>query len=104
MILNLKVNPDVESFQNLKICNLKKKNLFSSFQRTFCYLDLASLNPLSFPIKVEICTANFIFAKQIHKSKYRTLNCDFGPLTSDVKKSILASTKQLPDTKYALKD
>lgn len=35
MIPNLKVNPDVESFQNLKIRNLKKKICFLLFKEHF---------------------------------------------------------------------
>ena len=98
MVSNFKDSSDFESFQNWKIHSLKKKP-FIFIHKNILLLQPASPDPLLFLIKWKYAWQISVFQRQSYKSKYVSLNCEFGALTSDVKNSILESTKQVSDTK-----
>lgn len=84
MVSNFKESSDFESFQKWKIYSLKKSFLF--IHKNILLPQPASPDPLLFLIKWKYAQQISVFQRQTYKSKYVSLNCGFGALTSDDKK------------------
>ena len=79
MVSNFKESSDFEFFQNWKLHSLKKPFIF--IHRNILLPQPASRDPLLFLIKWKYAQQISVFQRQTCKSKYVSLNCEFGALT-----------------------